>query len=247
MDRRKAVLTLVGGCSCGLAYPQAFPRIVSPMQVVAVARGCGDEPGNSLRPTRLATCGVSELDANIELELEFLRRVFNVSPTFYFGNDDPARPVAGTYRNPGGNGEATVVLGVNFIQREIRLNPGLWQSAVIGVIAHEWAHALQYGSHLQDRQFMWETHADFMSGWYLGVKRTVGNRLIRPGPLAASLFEKGVQSDFFNADTHGTADVRVGAMLKGYDLGLNGHDGIGVDVYDAANLGYLHAQRVAAR
>lgn len=247
LNRRRILLSVFGCASCANSRAQLFPSAASSSQVPAVARGCGFDPIKGPWPDRLERCGVDELDANIKTELAFLRKVFNVSPAFYFGRDLPNDPQARTYRDVKDKDKVTVILGVNFIHREIRLNPVHWQSAIIGVLAHEWSHALQYGSELQDRQFMWETHADFMAGWYLGVKRTVGNRLIQPGPLATSLFEKGVASDFFNLDTHGTPEVRVRAMLKGYDLGLNGHKGIAVDVYDAANLGYLHASREVAR
>lgn len=244
---RRIALSFVGCACCQSVCPQVFPKPSSNVQVAAVARGCGIEPSGGPRPTKLVRCGVPKLDANIDIELAFLRKVFHVTPTFYFGQDSASDPLARTYRGAEANDQATIIIGVNFIQREILLNPTHWELALIGVLAHEWAHALQYDSRLQDRQFMWETHADFMAGWYLGVKRAVGNQLSQPLPLAKSLFEKGVSSDFFNPDTHGSAQVRVRAMLKGYDLGLNGDRGVALTVHDAANVGYMHASQEAAR
>jgi hypothetical protein len=246
--RRTAVAAFAASASCGCAWAQVFPIPVPRAAASqALAPGCGAGPGSSAagpRPARLARSGVRELDDNLAVERDFLNKAFSVSPDFYFGDDTPQRPVAWTYRDP--EGAATVVLGRSFIQREMELNPQHWQVAVIGVMAHEWAHALQYSSNLQDRSFMWETHADYMAGWYLGNKRAAGLSLIHPEPLARSLFEKGNIKDFFDPDAYGAPRVRVAAMRKGFEFGMKDHvRGFLPDVRTAANQGYLYALEAA--
>ena len=227
---------------------QVFPHSAAPQfePPYASAQGCGieqmiREPGP--RP-RLASSGVKELDENMTMERPVLNRFFRVTPDFAF-HDDGKTPEALALPSPQGT---QILLGLTLVKEEIRLNPKHWQVAIIGILAHEWAHALQYGSLLQEKKYKWETHADYMAGWYLGTKYASGLPTINPAVFAHSLYEKGNKSGYFDPDKYGSPKQRVEAMLAGFDFGR--HDfrpNRRPDVWEAANRGYVHVSEREAK
>jgi len=74
---------------------------------------------------------------------------------------------------------------------------------------------LQYHRGLDDPQFRFEIHADYMSGWYMGLKTVFGLRLNLEA-FEKALYLRG-RSRYFNNPDYGTSEERVGAMRAGYD------------------------------
>jgi hypothetical protein len=89
---------------------------------------------------------------------------------------------------------------------------GLW-----GIMAHELAHVLQCQSNLQLTGAHRELHADFLAGYFLGVKMKV--QLTNIAAFSNELFKRG---DFmFNSSQHhGTPQARVYYMSVGASLGM---------------------------
>jgi hypothetical protein len=131
------------------------------------------------------------------------------------------------------------LLGTILIHDEMQENPGIWQTAIIGTLAHEWAHNLQYNTDLDERLFLWETHADYMAGWYIGSKVALGVMDIKPEAFARSLFLRGSARGVFSDNDYGSPEDRVRAMYAGFSWGFADTSLRGLpNVISAANQGY---------
>jgi hypothetical protein len=84
--------------------------------------------------------------------------------------------------------------------------------AVAGIMAHEFAHILQFDKESELSGKARELHADFMAGYYLGKKSYFAPTNVRA--FAVSLFEKGDYA-FRSPSHHGTPQERVNAMVAG--------------------------------
>jgi hypothetical protein len=109
----------------------------------------------------------------------------------------------------------TVYLGIKLLRTEFP-DALRGRHAVVGILAHEFGHILQYkyeGATFTD-PFETEIHADFMAGYYIArraltIPTDVDN-------LAVSLFLRADAPEFFQAPDHGNGYQRVAAMLAGY-------------------------------
>lgn len=164
--------------------------------------------------------GNPNLDSLIYNECNHLAIVFTVNPTLLI-IDDLQSPNAFAYRgvtDPGFYG--TIYLGINLLRDELfSMDKG--NLAVVGIMAHEFAHILQWRN--QSRLFgkYRELHADFLAGYYLGVKNYIPYRDLCA--FASSLFTKG-DYNFWNPDHHGTPQERVDVMNIGYGFGQSGSE-----------------------
>ena len=148
-----------------------------------------------------------------------LRQIMGVDASIDFYDDQTPNAVAlpkeETQTNSG-----TILIGALMMQRV----PEVFDhSALIGVVAHEAAHLLQY--YLEPQWVAGgpqvELHADFMAGWYLGVKQQRYNlRQINPDAFSNLLQLLG-DCDFTSKSHHGTPDERTAAMEAGYRLVLD--------------------------
>lgn len=130
-----------------------------------------------------------------------------------------------------GHADGTVAFGLNLLRSELSASPA-WGAAVAGIMAHEWGHIRQFGEGLARPGPHMELHADFLAGWYMGVKAALGTWVVVEN-LARSPFSKG-DYEFNNPNHHGTPDQRVAAMAAGFRLGYNdGED----DIYTAFERG----------
>lgn len=243
---------LVGGlvCVCGATIPnrasgQTPPHVglrANPRRMI-----CGSSPDNPTETFQieerriLRLSGFSELDKNIGIELSALDTIFAndaMRPEFAFYSDNDAPIGARTVRNQ--SNKSRVILGVHLIGEEQRTNPSFWVSSIIGTLAHEWGHAKQFASNYADPTFYWETHADYMAGWYLGVKFGRGVAVNREA-FAHYLFVKGVQGqrNSFNPNLYGSPQDRVTSMQTGFDLGLLQVRTNEIDVNSALQAGYI--------
>src|SRR5262249_19718828 len=108
--------------------------------------------------------------------LERLIEKFNVRPGFSFYDDFDdmnamADPIARLPDGPDG----TIMFGVNLLRAEAirfsgnRPTPLVTDVGVHVIIAHEFAHILQYKKGLSPNgSWHMEPHADYMAGWFIG-------------------------------------------------------------------------------
>lgn len=221
----------------------AFPPDGTKSHIVGPP-GCGH--AQTLRapgPRKLlSSSGDLNLDNAIRSETIILNKFFSVKPFFSFhddGNETEALALS--------DGVATtILLGINLINNEKAKHKANWGTVIVGVMAHEWAHALQYRNiTLDEKKFMSETHADFMAGWYLGFKKAAGLTNINPTTFSQSLFAWGYRGAFFDPDQYGSSLHRVNAMLAGLDLGQKQFiEYKNPIVDDAANEAYKYALKL---
>lgn len=168
----------------------------------------------------LPTSGYQNLDVLIPQEAKIASNAFGVAPGFLFLNDrensnafaTPASYVQGT--------SGTVLYGVRLIHEEVA-SALMSGNALVGILAHEHAHILQFQRGIRTPGARMELHADFMSGWYLAWKQAMGVPGTEVRVLAQSLFSKG-DMDFNSPQHHGTPEERVNAMANGYNCFLGG-------------------------
>lgn len=176
------------------------------------------------------------LDKAIMFEIKRIRTFFGIHPGVRILNDQQS-PNAYAIRDSLLLGtDGTVLLGRTLIGSELEANSkgGI---AVAGIIAHECAHILQYNSSLYGRlttgqrtSRCLELHADYMAGFYFGVRAVSKDLEVKP--FAHSLFGKGDWA--FNEPTHhGTPQEREAAMYAGFELGKAGQ----IDIMQAAERG----------
>ena len=133
-----------------------------------------------------------------------------------FGFFDDATPNAAALPKANGEeGDGTILLGHTMMRAVSKIFD---QSAMLGVVAHEAAHLMQYridsdwvggGPHP-------ELHADFMGGWYLGTKTyRFGFSGINQDSFGDLLSLIG-DCDFTSPYHHGTQAERRTAMHNGY-------------------------------
>lgn len=242
MTSRRETL-VVALCACAqhsLSVAQPTPRVqeTPSRPELSTAEGCGlaqlqRRPGLRIRIDSSSFGRVDELVRN---EIPRLCRYFRVTPQFSFIDDSgygealalPGPPIA-------------VLLGKTLVTQVVDGDVRHWPMVVRGILAHEWAHAMQYSSTaFQERAYMAETHADFMCGWYLGCLATAEGDI---EPLVNLLRARASKKSFFDPDTHGQPDRRAGAALSGYAFARRTSvSNRYPDPYDAANEGYRHAR-----
>lgn len=239
--RRKALIYLACGCgivrtSRGFAFPGQSPSRTDPG--AATAAGCGAaQLARRSRPRRaVVSSGSPEIDRFIPEEIKELTSQFHVYPSFEFIDDEGAGEAL-TLRNSGGTQGSLVQLGTSLISQIRLTDVSAWRIAVLGIVAHEWAHAFQYASSFRERTYLWETHADYMAGWYLGKRIDSRGNRPDPAPFAEFLYRKGNLTGFFDKDHYGSPSQRKDAMLGGFHWSLNN---VNKNVWDAANEGYAY-------
>lgn len=146
--------------------------------------------------TILSGTGSPLIDQIIASEQQNLARAFG-APADVLIYDDRASPNAfATARSPRRPQIAAVFLGRSLLLQTGQ-NPRQSRAALIALLAHEWAHVLQYRlgmdqhvplafrqSAVRSNAFL-ERHADFMTGWYM-QQRLKGDDRTRLSALFSS-------------------------------------------------------------
>jgi len=116
------------------------------------------------------------------------------------------------------NCEGEIWLGLNLMSSLFKKTHGL--ERLKAVFAHEYAHALQnkwgfagYGKYP-------ELHADFLAGYYTGVKGTVSSELLES--FVKEFYSMG-DFNFFSTSHHGTGTERGCAFVEGYKIATVNH------------------------
>lgn len=178
----------------------------------------------------LRTSGNSDLDRSISLELTHVADSFNVLPGFGFYDDSDGQNAFALDETFIPNTKGTVIFGKQLLSDELASNE--WGGlAVAGIMAHEFGHIFQYQSKFYDlltqaqsTDRLLELHADYLAGYYLGLKRLRSGEIDIKGFLD-SLYLKG-DTDFHSPDHHGTPIDRAEVMLEGYKMGLTNNKNI---------------------
>lgn len=162
-------------------------------------------------PNLLSSSNNRELDAAHQREGLALIGKFGVTPRGYFFDDGGAPNAYATNKvvNPLGP-DGTVVFGLQLVNSELRRDGG-YGLAVPAIMAHEFAHIVQFkrASTLSTKQK--ELQADYLAGWYLANRWVYTD--VRPAFQA--FFEKG-DYEFNNPNHHGTPQQRLASLQAGF-------------------------------
>jgi hypothetical protein len=165
-------------------------------------------------------------------EYEVMKLFFNVNPIFIFSDEIPGPaffPDLNFINKP-----------LSFIYDYERKNYG--KEIINAVLAHEFAHALQYKSGMYE---YWrdgkkpELHADFLAGFYMGKKELLSKDKLTA--FANEFYGIG-DFDFFAPQHHGTPEERRCAFLEGYMVSKD-YD---FNIYQAYNAGIDYIRLLSA-
>ncbi|MCC6264290.1 MAG: hypothetical protein IT169_11985 [Bryobacterales bacterium] len=141
-------------------------------------------------------------------ELDRLQSVFRVRAGLLFLDDRDAPDAYATNQPYFASTHGTLVFGRNLLWGMLR-DERQGGAALMGVLAHEMGHILQFAIGLQMDHTAMERHADFMAGYYMGIQQP--RRQFQLRDFASSLYGFGDYNG-----SHGTPRERVGVMLAGY-------------------------------
>lgn len=204
-----------------LAVPQLLPKYCSLKKSI-----------NHYDVKILKSSGNKNLDRSLNLELRHIAKSFSVFPSFGFYNDKNEENAYAMSETRIKGTRGTVIFGKNLLFHELKAHK--WGGlAVAGIIAHEFAHIYQFQhpnlyNNLTKNQKtgkLVELHADYLAGYYLGLKRLRTPKGIDIKSFANSLYIKG--DNYFNSpDHHGTPKERMKTMIEGYKKGLENNRNI---------------------
>jgi hypothetical protein len=179
---------------------------------------CAAAKGKLAAPGKIvAALGVAHQDAAVKAELPRLARFFALSLDFALYEDGPRPGGVATRRTVRADGGGTVYLGKQLVRRELY---GLdeYPAAVVGAMAHLWAHVHQQATRSRLKGKYRGLHADYLAGVYLG--RTARAKVGEIRAVARRLFEDREEAraalPFWHARTHGSPAERVAALLAGF-------------------------------
>lgn len=212
---------LIGGA---LALPLACPC------AHAATEGCGVEGSiaESLidqLPRTYSFNGKEEIiysSGNELLDRALTRALYRLSQDFEvlpgFGYLPEINTALATQSTRLARADGTVLFGLPFLKQLLQ-RPEHPDACVVSVCAHEFAHIYQYKTGLikilrQSRQKAIELHADFLSGWFAGVRKR--NNPDYPAVVFAAL-ARDIQAQLgANRETHGTPEQRGTAVERGF-------------------------------
>lgn len=160
---------------------------------------------------KLNTTGSQTLDAKLSSESKILNDIFAVEVELYAYDDKNshnayASPVCDIL-----NCDGSIRLGKSLLLDEIVVANGY--VSVIGIMAHEYSHIVQFQQKSKLTGKSAELQADFLAGWYLGKTKNISFDDLKP--FANSLYNKG-DFNFWSTQHHGTPKERANAMIKGF-------------------------------
>jgi len=182
-----------------------------------------------------------DLDADIYDDVVQLDRMFGVRVSVYFPNDGLIRAHFTPENNrelilrddgdPDASMTGTILISLGLLEREFNENGNLM--SVPAILAHEYAHAMQYANRFPlGEGVRKELHADFMAGWYIAHRCRC--RLQDPEVAFRSIFRKGDNLGFYDPKHHGTSQQRLQAMLAGYRYNFQTNEPSAWDAYNYA-------------
>ncbi len=183
---------------------------------------CGTDAGFDLQSLNiLSGTGTPSIDHALVQELQAQSRFFRLRPAFfvYSGGIQNAMATPEVFpQTPGTDG--TVLYQLDLLTEH--LNSAYYGGSIVaGVIAHEFAHIIQFSDPALYRRLskahstvkFLELHADFIAGYYMGTK--FGHKPEDLETLARKIFELG-DNNFTNVGHHGTPQERHVALRAGF-------------------------------
>lgn len=186
--------------------------------------------------------GNQNLDYFLTNEYNKLVYCFGVKPnSFYILEDGSPNAFASSTISNNSLPDGTVVLGLKLTNTECNSSQSGTCVAMAVVMAHEFAHILDFKNHFVSGQPKTkELFADYMAGVYLHTRElTYTFTDIREA--ANSIFTKG-DTDFNSPQHHGTPNERMNALLAGYEFSRQKvANGIyNISVYEAMNAAKIY-------
>jgi hypothetical protein len=188
------------------------------------------------------------LDRGLTNEVLMMRSVFGADPDVYYYSDElspnafAAREQLGGHPAPDG----TIGLGITLCQSLLRRYSGpssysQGDHAVVAVLAHEFAHILQFKKGLQTSPVRrMELQADFLAGCYMAGRAIDLWRwdVANMQQAAEQMFSIG-DFNFNNPGHHGTPPQRLDAYLGGARLAFEQDGRVSVDRAPRASERYM--------
>lgn len=175
------------------------------------------------------TTGNLKLDNMINTENAMLNAIFGVHIDLYVGGDvenngnalfHPSCKLQGCI--------GQIWLGKNLMNELFQQAHG--PDRLKAVFAHEYGHALQHQHGWAGSGKHKELHADFLSGYYIGVKGSISEDKLTS--FIDQFYSIG-DNNFFSASHHGTGLERACAFREGYKFATD----LGYTVYQAYVVG----------
>jgi len=175
--------------------------------------------GGSAAGTPAVGSGDPGFDRALGVLLADLAGKFKVRPGFGYYDDrgSPNALAMPDSRLP--DSEGTVLFGRELLSKYLRAANG--DMFIMGICAHEFAHVVQFFSGYreslsrgQQTAKQQELHADFLSGYYIGLRGMsyTARELIALGRSWEALGD----SSYTDPQHHGTAEERLRAVEQGY-------------------------------
>lgn len=158
-----------------------------------------------------------ELPADFLMTANQIKMFFGVNAAFRLYNEpnnSSARALCKCSNDPSCENVVFVGRKLMDLYRYQFNKDGLW-----GILAHELGHTLQcrWGTHTALNGVQRELHADFLAGYFLGIKMRIQLTDIRQ--FSEELFSRG-DYNFNDEQHHGTPQERVQYMLMGASLSM---------------------------
>lgn len=173
--------------------------------------------------------GIPALDAGLDREIIVLKNYFGVNPAVYTYQDGNSPNAFATTERIGNHPfrDGTVALGTTLVKSLLDKFRGTSQismgdHAVVGVLAHEFGHIGYFkagGPRLQQVKPS-ELHADFLAGWYTGIRAVQLPGQVNLQESAKQMFDIG-DTNFNDPNHHGTSQERLSAYVAGVNLSVN--------------------------
>jgi hypothetical protein len=162
----------------------------------------------------LASGGDPVLAQGLTLEYRLLSQAFVATPDFllYSETDGPnafATPLA---RSRSRFPDGSVCFGTALMQNELAKSRSGVGFSVAAIMAHEFAHIVQYKKRFSQGPRAMELQADYMAGAYMAARREL---LLTDFREAADTFAGLGNTD--PTDPHGSRKQRVAALMAGYE------------------------------
>ncbi|NGZ27738.1 MAG: hypothetical protein G8345_12740 [Magnetococcales bacterium] len=164
--------------------------------------------------------GNDRLDRSLGVLLADMATKMGVRPGFAYMDDGDSPNAFAIDANWLPNTQGTVLFGRNLLQDNLARDIH-GDMLVMGICAHEFGHIVQYDYHVSDRlqkrqttNRLMELHADFLSGYYVGL-RNIDYSKQQMISLGQAWEELG-DNNFTDPDHHGTSKERIAAMEQGY-------------------------------
>jgi hypothetical protein len=240
------LLSLAGaatGCGCALASEHTGCVLAGHQAARFLARESLHAPARNER--LFARSADREFDYALAQTLSGLTDTFGVLPGFAYYDDRAFENAYATTARQLGKADGTVLFGRRFLNT-LMSQPADSEVAVAAICAHEFGHIAQFKYNMIDKLVAGtrtvkraELHADFLAGYYAGVRK-------RQKPdYPVDVFAAGL-SNLKPMQTatpgHGSPGERASAIALGFQTSYRDHRSLA----EAMRIGMDHVRRLPA-